>query len=169
MDKRRLFFALWPDERQRELLRDALRPVLTSLEGDHVDRRNWHVTLVFIGAFPEEQVPFLQEAVEAIRMEPVRLRFDSVVHWHRPRIACLQPVTTPQSLTNLVASLEYKLQAFDVQPEKRAYRPHITVAKRARVFEELPLARPLDLEWERFELVESLPSDKGSRYVPLKQ
>lgn len=169
MSERRLFFALWPSDRQRELLRDALRPVLTSIEGDATDRRNWHVTLVFLGAFPEAQIPFLQAAAADLEVPAIRLRFDRVTFWQRPKIACLQPVTVPQPLERLVHSLEALSRAFDVSPEERVYRPHITVARRARTFDDLLLTRPIDLEWDGFELVESVGGPAGVTYRPLKQ
>lgn len=169
MNERRLFFALWPSDRQRELLRDTLRPVLTSIEGDATDRRNWHVTVVFIGDFPEEQIPFLQAAAAEVERTTIRLRFDRVTFWQRPKIACLQPVTVPASLQELVASLTQVLAAFDVVPEDRVYRPHITVARRARTFDDMLLTRPIDLEWNEFELVESVAAPGGVSYLPLKQ
>lgn len=169
MAERRLFFALWPSDRHRELLRDALRPALTSVEGDAVDRRNWHVTLVFIGAFPEEQIPFLQAAAGDIEHDSIRLRFDRLGFWQRPKIACLLPLTAPPALTALVQSLERALLAFDFRPEDRVYRPHITVARRVRTFETVPLARAIDLEWPDFELVESVSTPAGVLYRPLKQ
>ena len=169
MAERKLFFALWPSDRQRELLRDTLRPVMSSIEGDAVDRRNWHVTLVFIGGFPEEQVPFLQAATGNIAMEPIRLRFDRVEYWQRARVAALMPLATPASLDTLVQSLQAKLPAFDIEPEQRLYRPHITVARRARAFETVQLTRPVDLEWQEFELVESTSGPSGVSYSPLKQ
>jgi 2'-5' RNA ligase len=169
MKQRRLFFALWPSDRQRELLRDTLRPVLTSIEGDATDRRSWHVTVVFIGDFPEEQIPFLQAAAADVERTTIRLRFDRVTFWQRPKIACLQPVTVPPSLQELVASLTQVLAAFDVVPEDRVYRPHITVARRARTFDDLLLTRPIDLEWNEFELVESVSAPGGVSYLPLKQ
>lgn len=169
MKARRLFFALWPSERQRELLRDTLRPVLTSVEGDAVDRRNWHVTLVFIGDFPEEQIPFLEAAVADLERAAIRLRFDRLVFWQRPKMACLQPITVPPALQRLVRSLTEVVAAFDVVPEDRVYRPHITVARRARAFDDLLLTRPVDLEWSDFALVESLPGPSGVQYRPLKQ
>lgn len=169
MNERRLFFALWPSDRQRELLRDTLRPVLTSIEGDATDRRNWHVTVVFIGDFPEEQIPFLQAAAAEVERTTIRLRFDRVSFWQRPKIACLQPVTVPASLQELVASLTRVLAAFDIVPEDRVYRPHITVARRARTFDDVLLTRPIDLEWNEFELVESVPAPGGVSYLPLKQ
>jgi RNA 2',3'-cyclic 3'-phosphodiesterase len=169
VNQRRLFFALWPSDRQREMLRDTLRPVLTSVEGDTTDRRNWHVTLVFIGDFPEEQIPFLQAAAADVECGTIRLRFDRLTFWQRPRIACLQPVTVPAALEQVVASLKQLLTAFDVAPEERAYRPHITVARRARAFDDLLLTRPVDLEWNEFELVESVSAPGGVSYRPLKQ
>lgn len=164
-----MFFALWPSDRQREQLRDTLRPVLTSVEGDTTDRRNWHVTLVFIGDFPQEQIPFLQAAAADVDCGTIRLRFDRLTFWQRPRIACLQPVTVPASLEQLVGSLTQMLAAFDVAPEDRVYRPHITVARRARAFDDLLLTRPIDLEWTDFELVESVPVPGGVNYRTLKQ
>jgi 2'-5' RNA ligase len=169
VNRRRLFFALWPSDRQRELLRDTLRPVLTSVEGDTTDRRNWHVTLVFIGDFPEEQIPFLQAAAADVERDTIRLRFDRLTFWQRPKIACLQPVTVPASLEQVVSSLTKVLAAFDVTPEDRVYRPHITVARRARVFDDLVLTRPIDLEWNDFDLMESVSAPGGVSYRPLKQ
>lgn len=167
MSQRRLFFALWPSDRQREQLRDALRPVLTQLEGDATHRRNWHVTLVFIGGFPEEQIPFLQSAAAEVARETIRLRFDRVTFWQRQKIACLQPLTVPPALGQLHASLSKVLTAFDVEPEERAYRPHITVARRARAFDDLVLTRAIDLEWDDFRLVESVPVPAGVSYRPV--
>jgi len=169
MSDRRLFFALWLSDRQRELLRDTLRPVLSSVEGTMVDRRDWHVTLVFIGAFPEEQIPFLQAAAGEIEHEPIRLRFDRLDFWPRANVATLMPRAVPPALEGLVRSLEKTLEAFDVKPEDRLYRPHITVARRARTFDTVPLTRPVDLEWENFELMESGSGGSGSGYRPLKQ
>lgn len=169
MSSRRLFFALWPSDRQRELLRDTLRPVLTSVEGDATDRRNWHVTLVFIGDFPEEQIPFLQAAAAGVERDTIRLRFDRLTFWQRQRIACLHPLTVPPALERLVGSLTHVLSDFDVTPEERVYRPHITVARRARVFDDVLLTRPIDLEWDDFELVESVHATGGVSYRPLKQ
>ena len=66
-------------------------------------------------------------------------------------------------------ALEDILKPFDFVPNERVYRPHITVARRARSFTEVPLARPLDLEWSSFELVESVPTTRGVQYHPIKQ
>jgi len=169
MTDRRLFFALWPDDRQRELLRNATSPATRLIEGDAVFRGNWHVTLVFIGAFPGERIPELQRAAAGVLVEPFRMRFDRVAYWQRPRIACLQALSVPQALEALVDSLRHLMRGFDRETEGGVYRPHVTLVRRARAFETVVLARPLELEWSRFELVESVSTPGGVQYHALKQ
>lgn len=169
MADRRLFFALWPDDRQREVLRETIRPILNSVEGLATDRRNWHVTLVFVGTFPDWRVPDLQEAVAGIECAPFRLRFDRALFWPRPKIACLQTVRVPDELLTLVDDINKAIQPFEIPPEEHTYKPHITIARRARTFEPQVLARPVDLQWSDFKLVESISDPRGIQYRPLKQ
>ena len=99
MADRKLFFALWPSHRQRELLRDTINPVLSAIEGSTVDGRNWHVTLVFIGNFPEQHLPGLWKAMDLIDPGEIRLCFDSLTFWQSPKIACIHAKTTPPELS----------------------------------------------------------------------
>lgn len=169
MADKTLFFALWPSERQRELLRDTINPVLTSVEGSFVDRRNWHVTLVYVGTFPEERIPGLMAAVDIIEPVNIRLRFDRLTFWQRPRVACLDVMTIPSELEHLVRSIEQALMPFGYTPNERTYRPHITAARKARAFAEVRLSRAVELQWSEFELVESISIRGGVRYRVLKQ
>lgn len=169
MAHKRLFFALWPDDRQRERLRDTVGPAIRQVEGDAVARANWHVTLVFIGDFPEEHVAALQAAAAAVQPDSFRLRFDRLVYWQRPRIACLEAASVPAALAALAGRLEGVARDFGCRPEERVYRPHMTLVRRARPFEPVPLARPLELEWADFTLVESVSRPGGVEYRPLKQ
>ena len=169
MNKRRLFFALWPDHRQRDRLRDHITPVSKLVEGDHVFRGNWHVTTAFIGDVDETLVPFLLNRKEELRVEPFRLRFDRVEYWPRPRIACLVAATVPPELERLVTSLNGVLEDYNIPFEDRAYRPHITVVRRARPFETQRLAQPAVMEWSGIELIESVSQAGGPTYRPVKQ
>lgn len=169
MADKKLFFALWPSHRQREMLRDAINPALSTVEGNAVDRRNWHVTLVFIGDFPEERIPGLMAAVDVIDPGQIRLRFDTLTFWQQPKIACVHARTVPPELEQLVSSLQQALVPFGYEPDPRVYRPHITVARRARAFADVRLARPVEVSWSEFELVESLTFRGEQQYRPLKQ
>ena len=171
MADKRLFFALWPSHRQRETLRDTINPTLSaaSVEGTAVDRRNWHVTLVFIGDFPEEKVPALLSAADLIDVGEIRLRFDTLTFWQKPKIACMHAKIIPPALDHLVKSLQQTLIPFGYAPDPRQYRPHITVARKCRVFPDTRLARPVELTWTDFELVESISYRGEIQYRPLKQ
>lgn len=169
MSTKKLFFALWPSHRQREMMRNSINPTLSVVEGSPLDRRNWHITLVFIGDFPEAKIPGLQVAVSLIEPGEIRLRFDTLSFWARPKIACLHAKTTPPELDHLVRTLQQSLIPFGYAPDERVYRPHITVARRARAFQDITLAQPLNLTWDSFELVESVSVRGGVEYHPLKQ
>ncbi len=166
-DTKRVFFALWPDSRQRDRLRDFIAPAAKLVEGNAVDRRNWHVTLAFIGNFPVHRLPELHEIHDHIGVEPFRLRFDRIEFWARPRIAVLAAPTVPAELQALVDGLNQRLQAAAIPTEDRTYRPHVTVVRKARPFETQRLAQAAVTEWSACELVESVPGAGGVTYRPL--
>ena len=169
MNTKRLFFALWPDHRQRERLRDTVGPVAKVVEGRAVDRRDWHVTLAYIGPFPENRVQYLLDRAAEIEVEPFRLNFDRLEYWPRPKVASLCAATVPPALQQLVDTLNAVIRDLGLQPEDRNYRPHITLVRSARAFTTERLTQRVTTEWSSFELVESVPVPGGVNYVPLKQ
>ena len=169
MDTKRLFFALWPDHRQRDRLRDVINSVAKTVEGRAVDRRNWHVTLVFIGTFPAHRVPYLLERAADVEVEPFRLTFDRLEYWARPRVASLSAATVPPELQALVDALNRIVLDLGLTVEDRVYRPHITVVRNARAFTTERLSQRTTTEWSRFELMESRSGPQGVSYDPLKQ
>ncbi len=169
MTSKRIFFALWPDNRQRDRLRDVINSVAKTVEGKPVDRRNWHITLAFIGDFPESQIATLQARAAQIEIEPFRLGFDRLDFWPRPKVACLIAPTIPVELQALVTSLNEMLLEFGVTTKDRTYRPHITVVQNARSFTTERLSQRAISEWSSMELVESVSGPGGITYSPLKQ
>jgi 2'-5' RNA ligase len=169
MSTKRLFFSLWPDDRQREQLRDAISPIAGEIEGRAVSRASWHVTLVFIGEFPEQRIPALMASASQIQVEPFRLSFDRAEFWPRPKIAVLGARIVPPELQALVDSLHDLMREHGVDTREMDYRPHITIVRRARSFEPRRLAQPLLTQWSGFELIESRLNAGGARYRPLKQ
>ena len=167
MNKKRIFFALWPDQRQRERLRDIISPVAKEVEGRAIDRRNWHVTLAFIGELDVRYIPGLMDAARQVRMEPFRLRLDRLEFWPRPKIAAVVPPRVPPDMDVLVGKLHTLMRDVGVEPPERVYRPHITVARNARHFEPIKLPLSAEIEWSRFELLESVGESGRTSYRPL--
>ncbi len=169
MSNKRLFFALWPDPRQRDRLRDFISPMAKLVEGRPIDRRNWHVTLAFIGEFPEKRIPELQQRVKRIEMQPFRLMFDRLEFWPRPKIAALVAATVPSELQHLVLSLNVALEELGVETDTRTYRPHVSVTRHARPFETQRLAQRSTIEWSEYVLMESVPEPGGVGYRVVNQ
>jgi 2'-5' RNA ligase len=167
MASRTLFFALWPDSRQRDRMRDFISPVVRQVEGRATDRREWHVTLCYLGEIDETLIPRLLEGARKIEFEPIRLRLDRMEFWPRPKIAAMVPPRVPPDLQRLVDDLNRLAMEVGVLPAERVYRPHVTVARNARPFETERLAQSALTEWSRFELLESVRERGGTTYRPL--
>lgn len=167
MTTRTLFFALWPDDRQRDRMRDFITPVTKLVEGRAVDRRDWHVTLVYVGELEERFIPELQQAASAIEFEPFSLRLDRLEFWPRPKIGAMVPPRVPSALEKVVEDLNGVVLAAGVVPQQRVYRPHVTVVKNARPFETQRLPQSAAIEWSGFELMESVKDRGTTIYRPL--
>lgn len=169
VNKKRLFFALWPSHEQRQEIDDATSSFRSKLAGTWTEPGNWHVTLFYIGAFPEDEIAYLMTAAHKVDCPSLKLKFESMRFWKRPKIICLFASQIPRELLTLVRSVESTAQTFGVEPENRPYRAHMTVARRAKPFEPITLAQPLELHWSRFHLIESVSTPSGVKYRPLDQ
>ena len=152
----RLFLALWPDDAVRAQLR-AWRDAWTWPRGAtpvHTDKL--HVTLHFLGGVAGERLPELLDGF-SLPFAPFELRFGSAALWHNG-IAVLAPHEVPQGLLALHEGLAARLPGLGLQPEARAYRPHVTMARRAGGAG-VPQEGP-EIAWQvdRYALVESQPS-----------
>ena len=166
---RKLFFSLWPDDRQRDRLRDVISPAVRLIDGRAVPRNNWHITLLFVGEFPESALTGLLQRSQEIQFEPFRTRLDKIEYWPRPKVACLVPTSMPSELARLNQQLKNLLNDAGFLMEEQRFRPHMTICRNARPFETQRLAQPAITEWSRFELMESVSSRGEVSYIPLKQ
>jgi 2'-5' RNA ligase len=167
MADKTVFFALWPDNRQRDRMRDFISPVVRQVEGRATDRREWHITLSYLGAIDEGLIAGLVSAARQIRFEPIRLRLDRMEFWPRPKIAAMVPPRVPTDLQKLVDELNGLAMGVGVLPAERVYRPHVTVVRNAKPFETERLAQSAVTEWASFELLESIHERGAATYRPL--
>lgn len=147
-ERARLFCALrLPDEVLDALVawqRDAV-PERAGVR--RVPRANLHLTVAFLGHRPVGEVPAVVAAVRAAAAAaagPMRLR----VHGYRETgsVAMLVLADEEGSVTAFAADLQARLAAAGVyEPERRAWLPHLTVARfrsRPRLRPELPALAP---------------------------
>ena len=161
----RLFIALWPDEAIRHQLaqrRDAWTwPRSTSpVRSDRL-----HVTLHFLGGVERELIPELSDAL-AVPFAPFALELGRAQLWPHG-IAVLEPLAVPAALMHLHARLEKALAGAGIVTDARAYRPHVTLARRAGGTTPPADAAPLRWHVGGYRLMESRPG-VGGGYIPLR-
>ncbi|HSQ70673.1 MAG TPA: RNA 2',3'-cyclic phosphodiesterase [Steroidobacteraceae bacterium] len=161
----RLFFALWPDAALQAVLVERLPTLAAAVRGRPQRPDQWHLTLEFLGGVPADRVPAVEQAAAAVEGRCFEICFDQVEYWRRAQVLCLAASTVPASLTDLVLELRSALAARGFEPERREFRPHLTLARKVL---RAPRKRPIGpLMWpaSEFVLVESATGPDGSRYT----
>jgi 2'-5' RNA ligase len=161
--RQRLFFALWPDDAVRARL-EELAIQAAQDNGRPVIARNQHITVVYIGPATAEMRDCLCAQVDAIRCPPFELHLDQVGYWSRPRVVWLASSEMPAALTSLYRDLSARLRSCGHQPETRPFRPHATLARKARRKPGMTVLDPVVWAVDRLCLVESLTEPAGVRY-----
>lgn len=162
---KRLFFALWPDDKTRAKI-DALNQSIAQ-PGRKLVPENLHITLVFLGNVDDAIAEAIQRDAAMIKGSPISLQFDELDYWRRPRVLCLTCHRQPKNLYSLVNALTGMVEAYPVRLDKRHYRAHITLARKAR---QRPLKQfePIRVVAEHFALVQSISTQQGVRYEVLE-
>lgn len=172
----RLFVALdLPDDVRAALAAWGGREVARDPEALRAVRpEGLHVTLCFLGDRSEEEIPEIARIV-ADRVRPVGELAIAGGAWlppRRPGVLVADVADPSGRLAEVQASLAGALEAAGVYaPERRAFRPHVTVARVRRGARphrrdpETPPARAF--AGEAIRLYRSRPGPGGSRYLPL--
>lgn len=132
---RRLFVAVDPPPEARADLAAALEP-LRGVPGEPrwtVPER-WHLTLLFLGAVPDRQVPELVAALEPeVRAAaPGRLRLAGAGRFgspRRPQVAWIGLDGDVAALADLARRLAAQARRLRLEVEDRPFRPHLTVGR----------------------------------------
>lgn len=149
----RLFLALWPDEPVRQALLACRDAWPWGRNAGRVPPRHLHLTLHFLGEVPRARVAELMQGL-AVPVAPFQLLLAPLAVWPNG-VAVWEPATCPAALTRLHDALGRALVGLGVPLEARAYRPHVTLARRA-VGTAVPASiAPLTWPVDSYALVES--------------
>lgn len=160
----RLFFALQPDAAFRERVAQFRNMLSLPAKAALHHPGDLHTTLHFLGPQPGTMVDRLCALPDEIGTEAFDLSFDAVELWRKPRIVCLTASRIPEPLVNLHRRLGHFVESFGISTEQRAYRPHITLARKSVAFESSGLAEPIRWRVTRFALYRSLAQPAVPRY-----
>jgi RNA 2',3'-cyclic 3'-phosphodiesterase len=166
----RLFVAIRPPEHIRDLLLDAM---------DHSPDFRWqtdeqlHLTLRFAGEVERPVGDDLADALGRIRTGRFQVRINGVGRFEQRRAGALWAGIEPKEpLAALAAKVERVCQSVGLEPERRSFHPHITLARwkgrRTREVDDFLrrhnglVSEPFDVD--RFILFESRLSRHGAHY-----
>ncbi len=166
----RLFVALRPPENIRDLLIDAMDD---SPEFRWQGEEQLHLTLRFIGEADRPLASDLADALARIRAKPLELRIAGVGRFEQRNSGALWAGVEPKApLAALAAKVERACVSVGLEPERRAFHPHITLARwkgrRSRELESF-LSRRAGLASQPFDVIsfilfESRLSRHGAHY-----
>ncbi|MSP98535.1 MAG: RNA 2',3'-cyclic phosphodiesterase [Betaproteobacteria bacterium] len=165
----RLFFALWPPRPAVRALH-AWAQAAQAVSGGRVTREDSiHLTLAFLGDVSGDRVAALIDCARRVRSTPVELTLDEGRRWEHNGIVWAGPCALPESLRDLAAQLDAALKTGGFKTEKREFKAHITLARRAEKAAALPQLEPVSWRAEEFVLVRSASSAEGPAYATLSR
>ena len=123
----RLFVAIRPPEPIRDLLIDAMDD---SADFRWQDEDQLHLTLRFIGEVERPLAEDLAAALAQIRAPPFDLLIAGVGRFEQRTGGALWAGVEPrETVAALAAKVERACQTAGLEPERRAFHPHITLAR----------------------------------------
>jgi RNA 2',3'-cyclic 3'-phosphodiesterase len=123
----RLFVAIRPPEDVRDLLLDAMDD---STDFRWQDEEQLHLTLRFVGEVERPVADDLAAELARIRAPPFELRVAGTGRFEQRSSGALWAGVEPRALVAaLAAKVERACLAVGLDPERRAFHPHITLAR----------------------------------------
>jgi len=123
----RLFVAIRPPEPIRDLLLDAMDD---SADFRWQDDEQLHLTLRFVGEVERPVADDLADALTRISAHPLELHIAGVGRFEQRNSGALWAGVEPKPpVAALAAKVERACQSVGLEPERRAFHPHITLAR----------------------------------------
>jgi RNA 2',3'-cyclic 3'-phosphodiesterase len=157
----RLFVALWPDAGALTWLRTCSAVIGWPPGSAPEDESRWHATLHFLGAVPRSQLAELLPALQR-PFAPFPVELGRLAAWPRGLVV-VEPTQPVPELIALHAALGGALRHAGLRLDARAWRPHVTLARRAAAA--LLPAAPPPQRWQVAEF--ALVNSAGGHYRTL--
>ena len=126
---------------------------------------NLHITLAFLGPVTKAGLERVV-GIPPIPSPEFTIELDRLGYWRGSRVLWLGPARQPAALLSLERRLWDALVAVGFERERRPYRAHVTLARKARSVEQSinPVVWPVS----ELALVESRPGARHSVYEVLR-
>lgn len=142
---------------------------MEGLSGRRVPRENLHITLAFVGPVDTRRRQCLEEQASHVPLTPFTLDLSRVGAFEGARVLWVAPEETPQALRALVERLNTALRPCDYGADRRGFRPHMTLYRKAHIVPDRVVWTPVAWPVSGFSLVESVTAPEGARYRVLRR
>jgi RNA 2',3'-cyclic 3'-phosphodiesterase len=165
----RIFFALWPGAGVRDALSALARDTAAQARGRAPSAERLHLTLAFLGDVAAERIAAVQAIGPAVAsaVGPFAVTLDRVGAFGHGAIAWVGASAPPRELERLVRLLTDALAKDGFPTERRAFHPHVTLARRCRHPTGTGTIGPIAWRVERITLNASERAPSGPRYREL--
>jgi 2'-5' RNA ligase len=158
----RLFFALWPDDGvAQQLSRIACQLNLES-RSRRVNRKNYHVTLAFVGEVDASRFAVLQQIGRSLRAPRFTFACDSLEYWQKSRVVVAAAQIVPPALHDFWIRLNDAIGL----PRERL-RAHVTLARKVAQAPVLQAMSPIVWQATNYSLIRSDTGGVESAYTVL--
>lgn len=173
---KRVFFAIPVSSDEYNLLERAVRPIAEHW-GDQlrwISKRNWHITIRFLGNVTNEAIDYLVSVAEKTsrEMNTFSIKISEIQGFpslDSQRIAAHIPPC--KELERLFQALGVAALNLSLPSESRSYRPHVSLAKFVNQIHpnfDPVLPEKLTLHAQELVLFHSKPTGEGGEYISLK-
>ncbi len=127
-DRRRLFFALWPDDAQRAAITGAADAAAgrEGISGRKIPAERVHLTLLFVGDVGAGDEARVREAAAQVCADRFELVLDQAGSFYRSKVFWVGAHAAPAPLTRLWLGLREAVRTSGVAHDRRALAPHVT-------------------------------------------
>ncbi|MDX2346335.1 MAG: RNA 2',3'-cyclic phosphodiesterase [Legionella sp.] len=150
----RYFFALWPDERTQKTLDQNAEIMTQAVACTRSPAENLHLTLNYLGALTPAQYSKIKKLNCPI--SPFELKLTKAAYCSQNQFAYFEPLPS-DSLNALHAFLNQHLLEQGFKPERRAFKPHITLARDYTHTLDACILKPIHWFAHELCLVQSIP------------
>jgi RNA 2',3'-cyclic 3'-phosphodiesterase len=161
----RLFFALVPPSDARARLGILARDVATRTQGRAVEADNLHLTLAFLGEVETMRIDALQAMLPMLPRARFALALAHLGMFRNANLAWIAPSEIPAALVSLQEALQQRLARAAFRIEERAFRPHMTLARRCALSLPRQAIAPIPWDVSTLALMESQAGAAGIRYI----
>lgn len=128
-----------------------------------------HLTLAFLGDVAGDRVVALIDCARRVRGKPFDLRLDEGRWWEHNGIVWAGPREMTEPLRDLAGQLDEVLMGGGFRTEKRDFKAHVSLVRRAANGAVLPAFEPVEWHANEFVLVRSSLAAGGPAYATLSR